>query len=295
MEPTPEPLDSVNPFQAPAPLTPEDVAAEVRGTSPFAAQTGFGNQINRAFNGYMAQWSCWIAPLLWCALIAVISYLACLLPFLLAQGPLACGLYACAFRNLRGWPVESSALSRGWDVIGSAILASLAVMVLQAAPVVLLIALVFGGVGLFGYLNGGAPVNADEAAPWIMAVVVIVEIVFVFGMMAWTLWIGARTMFVMPLVADRGYDFATAIAESWRATRVRLLERLLVSFLAAIIGVMGMYFCYVGLLFTLPLQFLIIAAAYDDEFGIASVPSAAKPEARHRLNQEGDEATDELG
>lgn len=88
-------------------------------------------------------------------------------------------------------------------------------------------------------------------------------------------------MFVMPLVADRGYDFATAIAESWRATRVRLLERLLVSFLAAIIGVMGMYFCYVGLLFTLPLQFLIIAAAYDDEFGIASIPSATKPDARH--------------
>lgn len=276
MEPTPEPHDSGNPFQSPATVVPEDVTSQVpAGTSP-GAQTRFGNQINRAFNCYLAQWSNWIVPLLLCGVIAVVCYLACVLPFLLAQGPLACGLYMCAFRNLRGWAVESSALNRGWEMVGSAILAGLALMFLQAAPLLLLAAVGLGAYAVFAYINRGAPVNADEAAPWIMAIVFVVEIVFVFGMMAWTLWINARTMFVMPLVADRGYDFATAIGESWRATRVRLLERLLVSFLAMIIGMMGIYFCYVGLLFTLPLQFLIIAAAYDDEFGIASVRPANK-------------------
>lgn len=274
MERTPEPPDTGNPFQSPAPLAPEDASGQVPAGSPSGAQTGFGNQINRAFNCCLAQWSNWIVPLLLCGVIALVCYVACVLPFLLAQGPLACGLYMCAFRNLRGWPVDTSALNRGWEVLGSAMLAGLALMLLQAAPILLLAAAGFGAFAVFAYINGGAPVNAEEAAPWIMAIVFVVEIVFVFVMMAWTLWINARTMFVMPLVADRGYDFATAIGESWRATRVRLLERLLVSFLAMIIGMMGVYFCYVGLLFTLPLQFLIIAAAYDDEFGIASVPSA---------------------
>lgn len=288
MEPTPEPLDSGNPFQSPATLVAEEVSGQVPTGSLSGAQTRFGTQINRAFNSYVAQWSNWIVPLLLCGVIAAVCYLACVLPFLLAQGPLACGLYMCAFRNLRGWPVESSALNRGWEVLGSAIMAGLALMFLQAAPLLLLAAVGFGAFAVFAYINGGAPVNADEAAPWIMAIVFVVEIVFVFGMMAWTLWINARTMFVMPLVADRGYDFATAIGDSWRATRVRPLERLLVSFLAMIIGMMGVYFCYVGLLLTLPLQFLIIAAAYDDEFGIASVPlanqAAKMPESSDRAS-----------
>ena len=276
MEPTPRPPETGNPFQSPAPPLREVAPSQVRVGSPFATPSGFGNQISRAFNCYLAQWSAWLVPLLLCGLIAIVSYLACVLPFLLAQGPLACGLYMCAFRNLRGWPVDSSALNRGWEVLGSAMLTSVALVLLQMAPFLLLALLGLTGFGLFAFLNGGAPVDPQRAAPWIMALVFGAEMIFIFVMVVWTLWINARTMFVMPLVADRGYDFSSAFAESWRATRVRFWERLLVSFLAAIIGMLGAYVCYIGVLFTLPLQFLIIAAAYDDEFGIESVPAAGR-------------------
>ena len=268
------PANEHNPFRSPAaPEVPLAAGGAPTG-SPFAAPSGFGNQISRAFNCYLTQWSAWLVPMLLCALIAIFSYLACVLPFLLAQGPLACGLYLCAFRNLRGWPVDASALNRGWDVLGTAMFASLALVLLQLAPLLLLGVLGAGAFGLFAFFNGPAQIDPQRTAPWIMAFVFVAEIAFVFVMMAWTLWINARTMFLMPLVADRGYDFSNALAESWRVTRVRLLERVLVSFLAMIIGMMGMYVCYVGALFTLPLQFMIIAAAYDDEFGIVSVPAA---------------------
>lgn len=276
MEPTAEPPDPGNPFQSPAPPIVADEAGEARTGSPFGVQSGLGNQISRAFNCYLAQWSAWLVPLLLCGLIALVSYLACVLPYLLAQGPLACGLYMCAFRNLRGWPVDSSALKRGWEMLGSAMLAGLGLMLLQAAPFFLLVLLALGGFGLFAFFNGGAPVDPEKAGPWIVALMFGVQIIFGFMMIAWSLWINARTMFVMPLAADRGYDFSNALAESWRATRVRFLERLLVSFLAAIIGMLGLYVCYVGVLFTLPLQFLIIGAAYDDEFGIESIPAAGR-------------------
>jgi hypothetical protein len=275
MNETPPSSDPGNPFQAPAPPIRQDAVGEVRAGSPFAAPSGFGNQISRAFNCYLSQWSAWIVPLLLSGLIAIACYLACVLPFLLAQGPLACGLYICAFRNLRGWPVDTSALNRGWDALGSAMLAGFALMLLQAAPLLVFAIIGFAAFAIFATLNGGQPIDPNQAAAWFVILVFGAEIMFMFVMMIWTLWINARTMFVLPLVADRGYDFSTAFAESWRATRVRFWERLLVSFLASLIGMMGMYACYVGVLFTLPLQFLIIAAAYDDEFGIASVPATA--------------------
>ena len=42
---------------------------------------------------------------------------------------------------------------------------------------------------------------------------------------------------------------------------------LLLQFLAGLIGGLGVYFCYVGLLFTMPISFTIVAAAYEDRLG----------------------------
>lgn len=55
MEPTPLPPNTGNPFQPPAPPLAGDVIGDARVGSPFAAPSGFGNQISRAFNCYLAQ------------------------------------------------------------------------------------------------------------------------------------------------------------------------------------------------------------------------------------------------
>jgi len=96
--------------------------------------------------------------------------------------------------------------------------------------------------------------------------------------MAWTFWLNTRTMFILPLIADRGLDFRTAWKKSWETTRSAFWELLLLQFVAGIVGGLGMYACYVGVLFTLPIYFTILAAAYEDRFAgeatVAESPAA---------------------
>ncbi|HTI52418.1 MAG TPA: glycerophosphoryl diester phosphodiesterase membrane domain-containing protein, partial [Planctomycetaceae bacterium] len=83
------------------------------------------------------------------------------------------------------------------------------------------------------------------------------------AMMAFAFWFGTKTMFVMPLIADRGCSFLEALTESWRLTSTRFWELLLTYALASIIAGIGVYFCYVGALATMPLYYTIIAAVYE--------------------------------
>lgn len=265
------PADSENPFQPPPPPAPP-VGPSV---PPFSR---VGDILGRAFNGYSQQWSAWPVPLLVCGLVAVASYAACFFPFFLAQGPLICGLYWCAFRNLRGWPVDTGSLGRGWQLFWPAASSNIALMLLEAVPglvmsVVMLAVLVFSGVLELPVPPRGQPNPADVFPVMLRLMFIWMPVAFL-GM-AWTFWLYTRTMFVMPLVADRGYDFFAALHASWDATRYRFWERLLLVVLARIIGTIGVNLCYVGLLFTLPFQFLIIAAAYEDEFGIQGLSSRA--------------------
>ena len=266
------PADPENPFRSPPPpLAPTPMPAGP-SVPPFSR---FGDILGRAFNSYFKQWSAWPLVVLVFIAIAIASSLACVIPSFLAQGPLICGLYWCAICNLRGWPVDTAALSRGWQLFWPAMSSGIALMLLQAMPALLIGAVMFGGLIYFGVAvlpaaPGGKPDPEDVAR-------------FMIGMMGswmllllvasvWTLWIGTRTMFVMPLVADRGYDFSSAFKASWEATRYRFWERLLLIVLASFLSSVGINLCYVGVLFTLPFQFLIIAAAYEDEFGIEGLP-----------------------
>jgi hypothetical protein len=261
-------FDSGNPFQSPRPT--DDTSAPV-GTAG-SGGSRLGEILSRAFNGYFRQWGDWPVPVLICALIAIGSYLACVLPFLFAQGPLMCALFACAFRNLRGWPVDTSALGRGWQVAGSAMVSAIALMLIQVIPMLLIFAIVIGGMTLLGVSvvpkQPGAKPD-DAAIMAFMFSTMAAWMLTAFVMMGWGFYFSTRTMFIFPLIADRGYGFSTAWHASWDATRRRFWERLLLVVLAGIVGNLGVYICYVGVIFTIPLYFMIIAAAYEDEFGIA--------------------------
>ncbi len=226
----------------------------------------------------MRQWTQWLPPVLIAAVIFVVSYCLCLFPVLLTIGPLSCGLYACAFRGLRGEPIDTGALGRGWERLGTSMLAGLVLMLLQMAPMLLMYAAMFLFLAMMGAFAGGpgggprVPGGGgnDGAAVLIMLPFMALMMLMMFAIYAWMLWIGTRTMFVLPLVADRGCSFSTAFRTSWNATRERFWELLLLYFLAAMIAMLGSYACYVGALFTTPLYFLTIAAAYDGRLGIQS-------------------------
>jgi hypothetical protein len=261
--------DTGNPFQSPSPAG--EISAPPVGP-PAASGSRLGAILGKAFNSYFRQWGEWPVPVLICGLIFIGCELACVFPVLLAMGPLSCALYACAFRNLRGWPVDTSSLGRGWQVVGPAMRTGICLWLIQAIPIVIFMIVIFGAVAIFG--ASVAPrqpgMKPDDATivTFMFGMMAVYGIV-IFGSMLWALVFMTRTMFVYPLVADRGYGFADAWHASWEATRRRFWERLLLVVLASILGNIGIYLCYVGIIFSLPLNFMIVAAAYEDEFGIA--------------------------
>jgi len=104
--------ENENPFQSPAPIESVHAPVATSGTG----SSKLGEILGRAFNAYTSQWSAWLLPVLICGLILIGCMLACIFPMYFAQGPLMCALFACAMLNLRGQPVDTSALSRGWNV-----------------------------------------------------------------------------------------------------------------------------------------------------------------------------------
>jgi hypothetical protein len=109
----------------------------------------------------------------------------------------------------------------------------------------------------------GMPGNRD--LQFIGTIFMMYGMMFVGGllMLLWTVWFGMRTMYVMPLIADRGCSFSEALTESWRLTKTSSWQLLLTYFLAFLIGSIGANFCYIGLVATLPIYFTIIASAYE--------------------------------
>ena len=51
------------------------------------------------------------------------------------------------------------------------------------------------------------------------------------AMFVWMVWFGTKTMYVMPLIADRGCSFLEAFTESWRLTKTRFWELFVLYFL----------------------------------------------------------------
>jgi hypothetical protein len=273
------PDDNDNPFRSPIPFDPANEPQPVLPVSPSGSR--LGDIISRAFNSYMRQWSEWPVPMLLLALIMLVCYIACVFPFLIAQGPLMCAAFGCAFRNLRGWPVDTSALRRGMDVFWPAVRTGICLFLLQVIPIVIIAAFFGAAMAIFAATIGpkqpaGQP-NPAVVLPAMFGMMA-VYMAFIFGFLAWSFYFSTRTMFVMPLVADRGYGFFTAWHVSWDATRKRFWERLLLVLLAGIIGGLGVYLCYVGVIFTMPLYFLLIAAAYEDEFGISDLGASEPPQ-----------------
>ena len=244
------------------------------GASPPSAESppfaNFGRNFGTAFQVYFQRWRDWLAPMLVAVAVAVAAMCCCYFPMFLVFGPLACGLYACALATLRGRPIDSDTLWRGWPAAWNAMVAHLVILVLTLLPMILLYILPMFVFQVLFVAHGVNHHPPGPPGPWMF-----VFMIGGFGLMmlgvflatAWTLFLETRTIFILPLIADRGMDFGEAWRTSWQSTRRAFWELLLLQFLAGLIGGLGVYACCVGLLFTLPIRFTIIAAAYEDRFG----------------------------
>jgi zinc-ribbon domain len=83
--------------------------------------------------------------------------------------------------------------------------------------------------------------------------------------------VGGLLMFSVPLVVERGLSPVDALRASFEKTKGNWLMFTLFAFVLALIAGAGAIACYVGMLLTYPLYFLITAVAYRDVFGVAGV------------------------
>lgn len=80
--------------------------------------------------------------------------------------------------------------------------------------------------------------------------------------------------FTFPLIVEKKLGVIEAMQRSFETTRPNMWMFMLFAFVVAILGSLGQLACYVGLLVTYPLQFLIAAAAYKDCFGVSGARNA---------------------
>ena len=81
--------------------------------------------------------------------------------------------------------------------------------------------------------------------------------------------------FTFPLIVEKKLGVIEAMRQSFEMTRPNMWMFMLFAFVVALLGSIGQLACYVGLLVTYPLQFLITAAAYKDCFGVAGARNVA--------------------
>ncbi len=245
------------------------------GSGPFP---NLGDYLGRGFRVYGQRWQDWLVPMLVAGAITVLA-ICCCLPNFLVAGPLTCGLYACGLCTLRGQPLSANTLWRNWTVAGRSILAHIIIALLTVLPLILLYAVSIGGfvllTAMLGTMAPPGPPGQPPAQPPPEEVALLLTAFFggfalmslgLLAVMVWTFWISIKTMFVMPLIADRNVSFSTAWKMSWHETRNRFWELLLLHVVASLIASVGIYLFYVGLIFTMPIYFTVITAAYEHRF-----------------------------
>jgi hypothetical protein len=269
-----------------------------------------GQHLKEGFSNYTSHWQEWMPPILVAGAVVIASFLCCWLPYFFVVGPITCGLYGCAISAIRNGPVDLARLTAGWRSAGSSIIAWLFISLGSMLPMIVVVGCLIATAVVLGSqmpppqatpgaalrqetadLPGGAADGQGPAGPQagpcqeepsVLAVVGMLFAMLVFyGVMfvgifvgwLWALWFTTRTMFVLPLIADRRLGFVRALGRSWTETRHRFWELLLLKFIADIIGMIGIYAMYVGLLFTLPLHFTLIASVYEERFASPEEPA----------------------
>ena len=259
----------------------------------------FGEHINDGFQSYFRQWQNWVAPTLVSVLILVASTSCCYLPLLFVTGPVVGGMSLCAIHCVRGQPMALDLIWQTWNQ--RSMLAGCCLTLLQAAPFIIFyilffvayLAIVAAGIQpRFAQVHHGEEMTVESVegedesdtviskkqrqdhvrsakdlqfTAGLLCIYAILFPVMVVAMI-WWLWISTKTIFVLPLIADRGADCAEAFRISWRESKIRFWELLLLHFLAGIIASLGIYACYVGLLFSMPIYYTIVCSAYNDRF-----------------------------
>jgi len=196
---------------------------------------------------------------------AVAMIIANAMPLILA-GPMFCGLYLVYFRKRRGLPIEFSILFKGFDYFGQSVVAALLHYIPIIVIVVFLYILMY--VGMFATMFAASQAG-EEAAPVAFLSFLFVILIFYVIVMLVVILISIGFMFAYPLIVDRGLPGLEAVKLSFRGALANFWRLLGLSLLGGLLSVVGILFCYIGVILVLPITFGGVAAAYEQVFGLS--------------------------
>jgi uncharacterized membrane protein len=193
---------------------------------------------------------------------------------LVLLGPMMVGIFLCLFQRMRGEPVDFGTLFKGFDQF----VPGLIVTVLKMIPIFIVLVpyYIFVLAAMMAGMPRGSHPSAEESQQFMFSFLGL-EIIFFLVIMVISIVVEIFFMFAFPLVADRRLSGIDAVKLSFKAGKANFGGILGLMLLNALLGMLGVLLCFVGVYFYLPIAFASQAIAYRRVFpqittGFASPP-----------------------
>ena len=199
-------------------------------------------------------------------LFVAISLLAVLIgsvgPLGILMGPMMCGVYLALLRRMSGEPIEFSTLFKGFDYFVDGFVAAL----LHYIPMMIILTPFYvfmfaGQIAMMASSRNGEP-NPAAAIGFLSVFAIGIPI-----MMILMIILSIGFAFAYPLIVGHRLSGANAVKVSFKAGFANFWRLLGLLLLNGLLGVVGVLFCYVGVIFILPVTFAALAVAYTQVFG----------------------------
>lgn len=189
------------------------------------------------------------------------------------MGPMMVGLFLCFFEKLGRRPFEFGLLFKGFDHF----VPGLIVTAIKVIPI-LVVMLPFYFIMVATMM---ATMPRDHATPEDMSRFMTsffgIEMIFVVIVMVVSICIEIFFMFAYPLIADRKLSGLDAVKLSFKAGKANFGGVLGLLVLNALLGIVGVFLCFVGVYLYLPIAFAAQAVAYRRVFPELSQTFASPP------------------
>ena len=199
----------------------------------------------------------------------VAFFIGSAVPFGILMGPMMCGIYLTCFAQRRRDPVEFGMLFKGFDFFGPSVIATL----LHAVPIVAIVVPTY----LLFYASVVLAMVAQGNDPNPMALLGVMGtfslIVLVVAVLIIIISIGFT--FAFPLIVDRRLKGMDAVKLSFKAAMANFWRLLAMGLLTAVMSMVGLAFCGIGMYLVFPISYGAIAIAYEQVFGLAHTRDAS--------------------
>ncbi|MDQ2976368.1 MAG: hypothetical protein M3R69_13300 [Acidobacteriota bacterium] len=200
---------------------------------------------------------------LFVGITAVGFIIGSVVPLGILMGPMMSGIYLALFQTRRGRPIEFGILFKGFDYFGESVVATL----LHMIPILVIFvpSYIIFYIGLFLVM----PRQGSEPDPRALLGFFGLFAIFWLVMMVILIVVSVVFTFAYPLIVDRRLSGLNAVKLSIKAALANFWRLLGLLLLSGLLNFVGVLFCYVGVIFVLPIGFAAISRAYEQVFGLA--------------------------